>query len=91
MSTISLPKADVPIGTVGGAAVLISPQWMRAFFDMLQRVGGPSGNDASTLVDALPTSERLLVAAQAFLPRAPSPFNRSDEAAQVLAGQIFGA
>lgn len=59
-ASLTLPKANVPIGSVVIAGtrydVAQSPEFVRLFFDLFRRVGStaaPTNNDLNTLVDQL--------------------------------------
>jgi len=50
MATLNLFPARVAIGTVrDDGFVMMTPEFFRALTDLLQRVGGPSGNDMGEL------------------------------------------
>lgn len=91
MATVSLPKGNIPFGwaTVAGqrVPVTIDTEWMRALSDMLNRIGGTTGTDTSSIGTTALEALSLANSAQlGFFQRPqPTPAKVSDSADLLMA------
>lgn len=92
MTTVSLPKGNVPVGwaTVGDqrVPVTIDMEWMRALSDMVRRVGGPAGEDTSTIAANAATALALASSVGFFQRPQPAPIVGIDSG-RLLMTRVF--
>lgn len=99
MSTITPPKAQVPIGyaMLGGQRVDVMqhPEFVRFLFDIFRRIGGASGPSNEDLQDELDQAELDIITLQRDvlglevlpMPQEPQPFPDSLEPSLVFPAQ----